>query len=84
MQGAPGVYVGDRKEADVFEEVQTFNDHGKILAGVHENFLAVRFNDPTLAKVRCCLYCIGYRISGIGYRSFTQALSPVGLAAVVM
>lgn len=44
--------MADRQDADVFEEVQAFNDHGKVLAGVHENFLAVRFNDPTLCKVR--------------------------------
>lgn len=44
--------MADRQEADVFEEVQAFNDHSKVLAGVHENFLAVRFNDPTLCKVR--------------------------------
>lgn len=43
--------MADRKDADVFEEVQAFNDHGKVLAGVHENFLGVRFNDPTLCKV---------------------------------
>lgn len=43
--------MDDRKDADVFEEVQAFNDHGKVLAGVHENFLGVRFNDPTLCKV---------------------------------
>ncbi|CAM9383134.1 unnamed protein product [Pylaiella littoralis] len=42
--------MADRKDADVFEEVQAFNDHGKVLAGVHENFLGVRFNDPTLCK----------------------------------
>lgn len=45
--------MADRKDADVFEEVQAFNDHSKVLAGVHENFLGVRFNDPTLSKVNC-------------------------------
>ena len=44
--------MAERKEADVYEEVQAFNDHGKVLSGVHENFLGVRFNDPTLSKVR--------------------------------
>lgn len=44
--------MAERKEADVYEEVQTFNDHGKVLSGVHENFLGVRYNDPTLSKVR--------------------------------
>lgn len=48
--------MADRQDADVFEEVQAFNDHGKVLAGVHENFLGVRFNDPTLCKVRPWLY----------------------------
>lgn len=50
-QGSAGVYVADGKQADVFEEVQAFNDHGKVLSGVHESFLGVRFNDPTLCKV---------------------------------
>lgn len=51
-QKSSGMYVPDRTgEADVFEEVQTFNDHGKVLGGLHENFLGVRFNDPTLCKV---------------------------------
>lgn len=49
--------MADRQDADVFEEVQAFNDHGKVLAGVHENFLAVRFNDPTLCKVCSGVNC---------------------------
>eukprot|EP00752_Nemacystus_decipiens_P016349 g14621.t1 len=47
--------MADHQDADVFEEVQAFNDHGKVLAGVHENFLAVRFNDPTLCKAAAAM-----------------------------
>ncbi|CAN0321651.1 unnamed protein product [Ectocarpus sp. 12 AP-2014] len=47
--------MSDRKDADVFEEVQAFNDHSKVLAGVHENFLGVRFNDPTLSKAAAAM-----------------------------
>ncbi|CAM9383281.1 unnamed protein product [Pylaiella littoralis] len=47
--------MADRKDADVFEKVQAFNDHGKLLAGVHENFLGVRFNDATLSKAAAAL-----------------------------
>lgn len=50
-KGSAGVYVADRKNADIFEEVQAFNDNGKVLSGVHENFLGARYNDPTLCKV---------------------------------
>ena len=44
--------MNEQKEADVYEDVQAFNDNGKVLSGVHENFLGVRYNDPTLSKVR--------------------------------
>ncbi|CBJ48332.1 similar to CTF18, chromosome transmission fidelity factor 18 homolog isoform 3 [Ectocarpus siliculosus] len=47
--------MADRKDAEVFEEVQAFNDHSKVLAGVHENFLGVRFNDPTLSKAAAAM-----------------------------
>ena len=40
------------QEFDVLEEVECFNDHQKVLGGLHESFLGVRFNDPTLCKVR--------------------------------
>ncbi|CAN0373232.1 unnamed protein product, partial [Laminaria digitata] len=53
--GSGGVYMAERKEADVYEEVQAFNDHGKVLSGVHENFLGIRYNDPTLSKAAAAM-----------------------------
>lgn len=52
LQGSAANYGTERGEHDLLEDVEAFNDHGKVVAGVHENFLGVRFNDPTLCKVR--------------------------------
>ena len=60
----------DRSEPDLLEEVEGFNDHGKVVAGVHENFLGVRFNDPTLSKV---LRAIDPRLI-LGYMSCLSCL----------
>lgn len=51
LQGQSWTYIADKHESDVLEAVECFNDHQKVLAGIHESFLGVRFNDPTLAKV---------------------------------
>lgn len=55
-QKSSGMLVSDRPgDTDVFGEVEAFNDHGKVMGGLHETFLGVRFNDPTLCKVsRSC------------------------------
>lgn len=69
LQGTAGEYVADRQQTDVFEEVRSFNDNGRVMTGLHENFLGVHFNDPTLSKVsyaspRLCAYCFRMAASG--------------------
>ncbi|CAN0208645.1 unnamed protein product, partial [Discosporangium mesarthrocarpum] len=48
--GEPGTYLVDKDRTDVFEEVESLNEHSKVLTAVHETFLQVRYNDPTLSK----------------------------------